>query len=357
MIRESSGPPGQQAGSSVSAAGAIPPGQQARRWSERLADFRRPDLRRSIGQVVVTVAALAGFTALMGVSLSVGYWLTLLLALPAAFFLVRAFIVQHDCGHGSFFRSGRANDWVGRCLGVLTMTPYGYWKRDHAVHHATSGNLDKRGVGDIDTLTVSEYLALSRWGRLRYRLYRHPVVLFGIGPAFLFLVKHRLALGHWRKDRRAWTSVLSTNAAIAAVLTLAVLVFGAAAVVKVWLPVIVLASTIGIWMFYVQHQFEGVYWRRGKAWDFHDAALDGCSLYDLPRWLHWLTGYIGYHHVHHLASKIPNYRLRDCHLSVPDLQRVHRMSIGESLRVIRLALWDEDAGRMIGFRDLRARAA
>lgn len=357
MTREPSGAPGPQAGSSVSAAGPPPPGQQARHWNRRLADFRRPDLRRSIGQVVVTVAALAGLTALMGASLHVGYWLTLLLALPAAFFLVRAFIVQHDCGHGSFFHSVRANDWVGRCLGVLTMTPYGYWKRDHAVHHATSGNLDKRGIGDIDTLTVGEYLALSRWGRLRYRLYRHPAVLFGIGPAFLFLIKHRLALGHWRNDRRAWTSVLSTNAVIAGLFTLAVLVFGAAAVIKVWLPVIVLASTIGIWMFYVQHQFEGVYWRRGKEWDFHEAALEGCSFYDLPRWLHWLTGSIGYHHVHHLASKIPNYRLRDCHLSVPDLQCVHRMSLGDSLRVIRLTLWDEDAGRMIGFRDLRARAA
>lgn len=329
--------------------------RNAHRWTELLAGYKEPELHRSFSQIVTTLLPLAGLIALMGLSLEVGYWLTLMLAIPTALFLVRVFILQHDCGHGSFFRSSWANDWLGRCLGVVTMTPYGYWKRDHAVHHATSGNLDKRGVGDIDTLTVQEYLALSRWGRLRYRLYRHPAVLFGIGPAFLFLVKHRLALGNWIKDRDAWISVLSTNAAIAAVLTGATLLFGLAEVAMVWFPVVVLAATMGIWMFYVQHQFEGVYWRRQPDWDFHEAAIEGCSFYDLPRWLHWLTGYIGYHHVHHLAAKIPNYRLQECHRAIPDLWRVRSLGLMESLGLVRLALWDEDAGRMIGFNDLRGR--
>jgi acyl-lipid omega-6 desaturase (Delta-12 desaturase) len=328
--------------------------REAQLWSDRLAGYKEPDRRRSLVQLATTLLALAGLVTLMGFSLRIGYWLALPLAVPAAFFLVRAFIVQHDCGHGSFFRSGVANDWVGRCLGVLTLTPYSYWKRDHAVHHATSGNLDRRGIGDIDTLTVEEYLALSRRGRLRYRLYRHPIVLFGIGPAFLFLVKHRVALGHWLKDRQAWVSVLTTNAAVAALFTAAGLAFGFGAVLKVWLPIMILASTIGIWLFYVQHQFEDVQWRRQQDWSFHESAIESCSFYDLPRWLHWLTGSIGYHHVHHLASKIPNYRLRDCHLTVPDLHRVRRLGIAESFRTVRLALWDEASGRMIRFRDLQA---
>lgn len=322
-----------------------------------MAPYKQPDPRRSLLQLVTTLACLGALVALMGISLDRAYWLSLILAVPAAFFLVRAFIVQHDCGHGSFFPSRRANDWLGRCLGVLTLTPYAYWQRDHAVHHATSGNLDRRGVGDIDTLTVREYLARSRWGRLQYRLYRHPAVLFGIGPVFLFLVKHRVALGHWRHDRRAWASVLTTNLAIAAGFASAAMVFGTGPVLMVWAPVMVLASTIGIWMFYVQHQFEDVYWRHRPDWDFHEAAMEGCSFYDLPRWLHWLTGWIGYHHVHHLSSKIPSYRLRDCHAAIGDFRRARRLGLLESLRTVRLALWDEDTGRMIGFGDLHARIA
>lgn len=331
--------------------------QAARRWAQQLAAFKQPVLGRSVGQIGTTLLPLAGLTVLMGFSLQVGYWLTLLLAIPAAFFLVRAFILQHDCGHGSLFKSGWANDALGRCLSVLTMTPYGYWKREHAIHHATSGNLEKRGIGDITTLTVREYLALSRWGRLRYRLYRHPVVLFGIGPAFMFLIRHRIAIGDGTNDRAAWTSVLGTNAAILAALVAASLLFGWLPVLMVWGPVILLAATIGIWMFYVQHQFDGVQWHHEDDWDFHAAALDGCSFYDLPRWLHWLTGYIGYHHVHHLSSKIPNYRLRDCHLSIPDLQRVRALGLIESLKTVSLALWDEDSRRMIRFGDLRERMA
>ncbi|EWY39730.1 fatty acid desaturase [Skermanella stibiiresistens SB22] len=327
--------------------------QVARRWAQQLAAYKQPVLHRSVGQIGTTLLPLAGIVVLMGLSLEVGYWLTLLLAVPAAFFLVRAFILQHDCGHGSLFKSGRANDILGRCLAVLTMTPYGYWKREHAIHHATSGNLEKRGVGDITTLTVREYLALSRWGRLRYRAYRHPIVLFGIGPAFMFLIRHRIAIGDGTNDRAAWTSVLGTNGAILLAFLVATLAFEPLAILMVWGPVILFAATIGIWMFYVQHQFEGVQWHHEEEWDFHGAALDGCSFYDLPRWLHWLTGYIGYHHVHHLSSKIPNYRLRDCHLSIPDLQRVRSLGLFESLKTVSLALWDEDNRRMIRFGELR----
>jgi acyl-lipid omega-6 desaturase (Delta-12 desaturase) len=327
--------------------------QAARRWAEQLAAYKQPDLRRSLRDIATTLVPLAGFVTLMGLSLEVGYWLVLLLAVPAAFFLVRTFILQHDCGHGALFKSGWANDWLGRCLAVLTMTPYACWKREHAIHHATSGNLEKRGVGDITTLTVREYLARSRWGRLRYRLYRHPAVLFGIGPAFMFLVRNRLAIGEAVNDRAAWVSALGSNTAILGALTVASLVFGVAPVLMVWLPVVLLAATIGIWMFYVQHQFEGVQWHHEEEWDFHSAAIDGCSYYDLPKWLHWLTGYIGYHHVHHLSSKIPNYRLRDCHLSIPDLQRVQAMGFRESLRTVNLALWDEDSRRLIRFGELR----
>lgn len=330
---------------------------QARLWAEKLSEYKAPVTSRSLGQLVTTLLSLAALVVLMGLALEVGYWLTLLLAVPAGFFLVRVFILQHDCGHGSFFRAGWANDLVGRLLGVLTVTPYEVWRRDHAIHHATSGNLDKRGTGDIDTLTVREYLALGRWQRLRYRLYRHPVVLFGIGPAFLFLCKFRVPLAGQYRDFRAWVSCLSTNAMIAGGLALFMALFGIGAVLKIWLPVVILGATIGIWMFYVQHQFEGVYWRRQGEWDFHEAAIEGCSYYDLPRWLHWLTGYIGYHHVHHLASRVPNYRLRDCHLAIEEFQKVCRIGIRDSLKTVNLTLFDEESRRLIGFRDLRARAA
>lgn len=331
--------------------------RRARFWAERTAPFRNASAARSIGQLVATLIPLVGLVALMGLSLDVGYWLTLLLAVPAALFLARLWILQHDCGHGAFFTSGRANDWVGRCLGVLTVTPYEMWRRDHAIHHATSGNLDRRGTGDIDTLTVREYLALSPWRRLRYRMYRHPLVLFGLGPTFLFLWKFRFPLGDQIGDRRAWVSVLTTNAMILLLLALFSAAFGLAPVLAVWLPVVLVAATVGIWMFYVQHQFESVYWRHEPEWDFHEAAVHGCSFYDLPRWLHWMTAYVGYHHVHHLASRVPNYRLRDCHRAIPELQAVRAIGLRDSFRTVRLALFDEDSRRLIGFRELRARTA
>lgn len=329
----------------------------ARYWAERTAPFRTPSLRRSIGQLAITLAPLAGLVALMALTLEIGYWLTLLLAVPAALFLARLWILQHDCGHGAFFKTGALNDWVGRCLGVITVTPYEMWRRDHAVHHATSGNLDRRGTGDIDTLTVREYLALSPFKRLCYRVYRNPLVLFGLGPIVLFFWKFRFPLGEQIRSPRAWVSVLTTNAMIVLVLGLFAWAFGLVPVLKVWLPVVLLAATIGVWMFYVQHQFETVYWRHEPEWDFHEAAIHGCSFYDLPRWLHWMTAYVGYHHVHHLASRVPAYRLRDCHKAIPELQTVRTIGLRESLKTVRLALFDEDSRRLIGFRDLRTMMA
>jgi omega-6 fatty acid desaturase (delta-12 desaturase) len=295
---------------------------------------------------------------LMLMSLDYSYWITLLLAVPTAGFMVRLFIVQHDCGHGSFFRSRAANNTVGSMLGVLSLTPYDYWRKTHAIHHATSGNLDHREFGDIRTLTVNEYLARSRWGRFTYRLYRSPVVLFLIGPAFQFIIKHRFPLDLPRSWKREWASVLWTNLAIVAILAVVWMTIGIKAFLMVQLPISLVAGAAGVWLFYIQHQFEDTYWEKDPTWSYNDAALGGSSYYDLPRVLHWFTGNIGVHHVHHLSSRIPNYRLQKCFRENPELQKAPRLTLWQSVRCAQLKLWDEEGGRLIGFGDLtRARAA
>jgi len=304
----------------------------------------------------VTSAALALLWLGMWVSLGHGYWITLLLAVPAAGFLVRLFIIQHDCGHGSLFRSRFANDLTGRILGVFTLTPYDYWRRTHAAHHATSGNLDRRGVGDISTLTVREYLALSRWRRLVYRLYRHPLVLFGIGPIYLFILKHRLPLDMPLRSG-VWRNLFATNAGIVALIAVLAVLVGPLALLKLHLPIVLLAASAGIWLFHVQHQFEESYWQRDPTWSFHQAALQGSSYYRLPRLLQWFTASIGLHHIHHLCSRIPNYRLQQCLDENPELHQVRRLTLLQSLQCARLSLWSEEAGRMIRFSDLRRVAA
>ncbi|HUL06086.1 MAG TPA: fatty acid desaturase [Candidatus Acidoferrum sp.] len=314
--------------------------------------YAQPDVRRSIAQLLVTGSALALLWLGMWVSLGHGYWITLLLAVPAAGFLVRLFIIQHDCGHGSLFRSRLANDLTGRILGVFTLTPYDYWRRTHAAHHATSGNLDRRGVGDISTLTVREYLALSPWRRLVYRLYRHPLVLFGIGPIYLFILKHRLPLDMPLRSG-VWRNLFATNAGIAALIAVLAILVGPLALLKLQLPIVLLAASAGIWLFHVQHQFEDSYWQRDPAWSFHQAALRGSSYYRLPRLLQWFTASIGLHHIHHLCSRIPNYRLQECLDENPELHEVRRLTLLQSLRCARLSLWSEESGRMIRFRDLR----
>jgi omega-6 fatty acid desaturase (delta-12 desaturase) len=305
-------------------------------------------------QVLTTGGLFALDWYLMLRSLSVSYWLTLALSVPAAGLAIRLFIFQHDCGHGSFFRSPRANHALGRVLGVVNLIPYWYWRRTHAIHHAGSGNLDMRSFGDVDTLTVREYLDRSRWGRLRYRLYRNPLVLLGVGPAYQFLLKHRFPLDIPWSWKREWKSVMLTNVAILLVLALAWQTIGIVAFLQVQLPITLITGTLGIWLFYIQHQFEDTYWRENPEWDFHRAGIEGSSYYDLPRVLHWFTGNIGYHHVHHLASRIPNYRLAECFREVPDLNHVTRLTLLGSLRCSRLHLWDEASRQLVGFAHLRS---
>jgi len=290
---------------------------------------------------------------LMWLALQIGYGLYLVLAVPTAGFLVRLFMIQHDCGHGAFFRSRQANDWVGRALGVLTLTPYDFWRRTHAVHHATSGNLDRRGMGDIDTLTVREYRSLSRWGRVRYRIYRHPLVMFGLGPAYLFFLQYRLPIGLMRAGWRPWLSTMVTNLAILLLASIGIWIVGVVPFVLVHLPIMLIGASLGVWLFYVQHQFEDTFWAHDRVWSMHEAALHGSSHYDLPLVLRWFTANIGMHHIHHLCSRIPFYRLPRALRHHPDLANIGRLTLGQSLSCVRLVLWDEASRRLISFRELR----
>jgi omega-6 fatty acid desaturase (delta-12 desaturase) len=318
-----------------------------------LAAYRLPSYSRGILEVVITVVPLVLLWILMWLSLSIGYWLSLLLAIPAAGFLVRLFMIQHDCGHGSFFPSRRANDWLGRLLGVLTLTPYGYWRRTHAIHHATSGKLEHRGIGDVATLTVREYLSLSRYGQLRYRLYRHPAVMFGLGPAYLFLVRHRLPFGLMRAGWRPWFSTMGTNLAIAPSVAVMIWLVGADAFLLVHAPITLMGATVGVWLFYVQHQFEDTFWARKGNWNVREAALQGSSYYELPAILRWFSANIGVHHVHHLSSNIPYYRLPRVLCDHPELKSISRLTLVESVRCVRLVLWDEGRRQLISFRRMR----
>jgi len=327
---------------------------QSKTWAEVLGPYAQPSVGRGIFQVVNSVVPFALLWFLMLTSLEYSYWITLLLTPLASGFLVRLFIIQHDCGHGSFFGSRTANNTLGFVLGVLTLTPYAFWRRTHAIHHATSGNLDHRGFGDVTTLTVNEYLALTRWRRLRYRLYRNPLILFGVGPVFEFILRHRFPVPTPRSWRKEWASVLWTNLALLVVVAVMWKTIGIKAFLAVQLPITLVAGTVGVWLFYIQHQFEDTYWEKDDPWNYHAAGLEGSSFYDLPRILHWFTGNIGVHHVHHLSSRIPNYRLQQCLRENPELQRVTRLSFWGSLKCARLKLWDEDRKVLVGFRQLRA---
>jgi omega-6 fatty acid desaturase (delta-12 desaturase) len=330
---------------------------EARGWTRILARYRSPSSARSVIELVITAGSFLLLWVLMWASLDRGYWVCLLLAVPAAGFLVRLFMIQHDCGHGAFFHHRLANDWVGRVIGVLTLTPYDFWRRTHAVHHATSGNLDRRGTGDIDTLTVHEYLALSRWRRLGYRIYRHPIIMFGLGPAFLFIVQHRLPVGLMRVGWQPWLSAMATNVAIAAVVATVIWLVGVVPFLIVHLPIMLLASSVGVWLFYVQHQFERTEWARDGAWNLQEAALHGSSYYDLPSVLRWFTANIGVHHVHHLCSQIPYYRLPLVLRDYPELGVTGRLTLLQSFRCVRLVLWDEGLQRLVSFDEVRQRYA
>jgi omega-6 fatty acid desaturase (delta-12 desaturase) len=262
-------------------------------------------------------------------------------------------MIQHDCGHGAFFRHRLANDWVGRIIGVFTLTPYDFWRRTHAVHHASSGNLDRRGLGDVKTLTVGDYLALSSWGRLCYRLYRHPIMMFGIGPAYLFILQQRLPVGLLRNGGwQPWLSTMTTNLAIAFVVAVLMWFVGVGPFLLVHLPITLIAASIGVWLFYVQHQFDPTFWARDCDWTQQEAALYGSSHYDLPGILRWFTANIGVHHVHHLCSRIPYYRLSKALRDHPELRDVSRLTMLQSFRCVRFVLWDEGRRRLISFHEM-----
>jgi omega-6 fatty acid desaturase (delta-12 desaturase) len=315
-----------------------------------LAKYKEPSLPRSLWQLANTALPFFAVTALMHWAHHRGHpWLALLLAVPAAGLLVRLFIIQHDCGHGSFFKSARANDLLGGVLGVLTLTPYRYWKQTHAIHHATSGNLDRRGFGDITTLTVAEFEALTPWGQWKYRVYRSFPVLFVIGPSFHFAVYHRFPTiipPDWKAER---LSILLTDVAIVSILAAASYAVGLVPFLLAQLPVSLLAATAGVWFFYIQHQFENTYWSRDQNWDISQASLRGSSFYDLPWVLQWVTGNIGFHHIHHLNSRIPNYALPRAMKENPILQEVTRVTLWKSLRCVPLTLWDEAQEKLVPF--------
>jgi omega-6 fatty acid desaturase (delta-12 desaturase) len=327
--------------------------EHPRSWTRILAPYRETNVARSVFELLVTVVPFVMFWALMWASLAIGYWLCLLLAVPTACFLMRLFMIQHDCGHGALFRRRATNDWVGRIIGVATLTPYGFWLRTHAAHHANAGNLDHRGMGDIITLTTDEYLALPRWSRAVYRLYRSPIVMFGVIPPFLFLLHYRIPFGLMRAGSEPWLSTMGTNAAIAGMSAVMIRLVGVGPFLLVQAPVVFISASIAVWFFYVQHQFEDTRWTHDEHWRFHEAALRGSSHYELPPVLAWFTGNIGVHHVHHLASRIPFYRLPEVLRDHPQLAGVGRLTFLQSLRCAALALWDEKQKRLISFRELR----
>ena len=320
-------------------------------WKEIVARYQKPAVWRAIWQLLNTLVPYAGLWYLMYLSLAVSWWLAVPLAILAGGFMVRLFIISHDCGHGSFFKSRTANDLWGYITGVLTFVPYHHWRWEHALHHATSGDLDRRGTGDIWTLTVQEYLEASRWQKFAYRLARNPVILFVVAPLFIFLIKQRFP--KCEASTRERHSVYWTNLAILGVAAALCWAFGLAAYLLLQLIVLAVAGSAGVWLFYVQHQFEGVYWGRGKEWDYTTAALQGSSFYKLPKVLQWFSGNIGFHHIHHLSPRIPNYHLEKCHESEPLFQSVKPITLLASLKSFTYRLWDEQQQRLVGYRALR----
>ena len=325
---------------------------RARDWIKVLSEYRDPSTARSFFELGVTIGPFIALWALAWWALSINGWLALAISLANGAFVLRLFTIQHDCGHASFFKNRTLSNWVGRILGVLTLTPYDVWKRDHAMHHSASGNLTQRGIGDVDTLTVAEYRALSRFGQFKYRLYRNPIVLFGLGPGYLFFLRNRLPLG-LMNQARYWISAMGTNLTLLAALSVIWYFGGIMPILLIFLPSTLLAATTGVWLFYVQHQFETTHWEAEPEWDMHEAALQGSSHYVLPAPFQWLTANIGIHHVHHLYSRIPFYRLPEVLKNHEGLAQINRMTVRESLINARLHLWDEESKRLVSFAEAR----
>jgi len=320
-------------------------------WKEIVAKYQRPSVPRALYQIANTLIPYVALWFLMYLSLAVSWWLTAPLAVLAGAFMVRAFIIFHDCGHGSFFKSQGANHFVGAVTGVLTFTPFRYWRWQHALHHSSSGDLDRRGVGDIWTLTVQEYLESSRWRRFAYRLARNPIVLFVVAPLILLLLMQRVP--SLKAPSRERYSVYWTNLAIGAMAAGLIWMFGLEAYLVIQLTILLIAGSAGIWLFYVQHQFEGVYWERRNEWDYAEAALQGSSFYKLPKVLQWFSGNIGFHHIHHLSPRIPNYHLERCQKSEPLFQTVKPVTFFASFKSLTFRLWDEQRQKLVGYRHLK----
>jgi omega-6 fatty acid desaturase (delta-12 desaturase) len=327
------------------------PQPQGAYWREALAPYARPHLGRSLLDVATSVVPYLALSVAMYKALSVSYLLVLVIAIPAAGFLVRTFVLFHDCSHGSFLASRKANLWLGTVLGLFVYSPFLRWRHDHAIHHATSGDLDRRGGGDVRTLTVSEYQALAPRARLGYRMFRNPLVMFGIGPIVALLVGPRIVAKSARPRMRQ--SVLGTNLALAVVVGAFCWLIGWRDYLLVQAPTLLLAGSAGIWLFYVQHQFEDAYWESAETWTYADAALRGSSYLKLPKVLQFFSGNIGLHHVHHLSARIPNYNLQRAHDENAIFHEVPTLSLGDGLRSVRLKLWDERDRRMVTFAEAR----
>ncbi|MCF3593029.1 fatty acid desaturase [Rhodobacteraceae bacterium LMO-12] len=332
---------------------SAPGHSSGREWVKTLAQYREPRTLRSAFELGVSVVPFLLLWVLAWMSLSVSYWLTFGLSVVNALFLLRLFTIQHDCGHGSFFKHRLLSDWIGRVIGVLTLTPYDVWRRTHSIHHSSAGNLGKRGVGDIHTMTVAEYSALPRWKRLHYRLYRNPITLFVLGPVYIFFVQNRVPVG-LMNGAKYWVSAMATNIVLVAGLWVIWYFGGWGALLLIFLPSTLLAAAAGMWLFYVQHQFEDTHWNAEEDWQLHDAALNGSSHYVLPQPLQWFSANIGIHHVHHLYSRIPFYRLTEVLRDQPLLAAANRMTIRESIACARLHLWDEQSRKLLSFSQARA---
>lgn len=326
----------------------------SRNWVKVLAKYREPNSLRSGFELAVSFVPYVLLWILACWVVQYSYLGAFLISVLNGCFLLRLFCIQHDCGHGSFFNNRTVSDWVGRVLGVMTLTPYDVWRRTHSIHHSHAGDLAHRGIGDVMTLTVEEYQQRTRYGRFMYRLYRHPLVMFGLGPSYLFILQNRIPLGMMTQGWRYWVSAMCTNLAIATILTVIVYFGGWQALVLVFLPSTLVAASIGVWLFYVQHQFEMTHWEESENWQLHESALHGSSHYDLPVVLRWFTANIGIHHVHHLYSRIPFYRLSEVLRDHKELVECSRLTIRESLRCASLDLWDHDRRRLVSFAAVRA---
>jgi omega-6 fatty acid desaturase (delta-12 desaturase) len=335
------------------AATAVAPARHRRpAYKDALTELARPRVARSVVDVLTSAVPYLALSVAMVFAMDVSYWLVLALIPPAAGFLVRTFIVFHDCAHGSFLPSKRGNQWLGRVMALLVFTPYMAWRHDHAVHHATAGDLDRRGVGDLPTLTVQEYRERSRLARIAYRLFRNPMVMFTVGPIFSMIILPRIARRSQRP--RVRNSILLTNVVLAVVVGALVWLIGWQAYLFTQGPTVLLAGAAGVWLFYVQHQFEDTYWQDADSWSYEDAALRGSSYLKLPAVLQFFTGNIGLHHVHHLSSRVPNYNLQRAHDTIPVFHEVPVLSLWDGLRAVRLKLWDAERGRLVTWREEKA---